>query len=251
MAQQSSTTTTGHELAGAEWLDLHFEASRPQYEFMIRAVGFQPGWSVLDAGCGGGSFLPLLNELVGATGHIAALDLAPENVDLVRKRMAIGEFSCAVAPRQGSLLQLPYTDDSFDAVWCANVSQYLTDDEFATMLDEFRRVTRPGGLVAIKEFDATALYWGPMEPLLWTHFVEHGYNLSDHPDFKQFRGSLRTLNFPSWLRKHGFADIHFQTVTGHWQHPLRPVERQFLRAVSAFWAAKAEGCVSSAAELAQ
>lgn len=251
MAQQSSTTTTGHELAGADWLDLHFEASRPQYEAMIRAVGLQPGWSVLDAGCGSGSFLPLINELVGASGQIAALDLAPENVELVSQRVATQAFSCRVEPRQGSLLHLPYPDDSFDAVWCANVSQYLTDDEFATMLDEFRRVTRPGGLVAIKEYDLTALYWGPMDPFLWAHFLEHGYNLSDQPAFKQFRGCVRPLNFPSLLRNHGFADIRFQTVTGNWRHPLRPVERQFLREVSAFWAAKAEGCVSDPAALAQ
>ena len=116
MAQPSSTTTSGHELAGADWLDLHFEASRPQYEYMIRAVGIQPGWSVLDAGCGGGSFLPLIHELVGATGTIAALDLAPENVELVRRRVATQAFSCAVEPRQGSLLHLPYADNSFDAV---------------------------------------------------------------------------------------------------------------------------------------
>ncbi len=251
MAQPSSTTTTGHELAGADWLDLHFEASRPQYEYMIRAVGIQPGWSVLDAGCGGGSFLPLIHELVGATGSIAALDLAPENVELVRRRVATQAFSCAVEPRQGSLLHLPYADNSFDAVWCANVSQYLDDTEFATMLDEFRRVTRPGGLVAIKEFDATGLYWGPMDPFLWTHFFEQGCNLSGRLEFRQFRGCLRTINFPSWLRNHGFVDIHFQTVTGNWRHPLRPVERQFLREVSGFWAAKAKGCVSSTEELAQ
>ena len=251
MTQPSSTTTTGHELASANWLDLHFEASRSQYECMIRSVGIQPSWAVLDAGCGGGSFLPLLNELVGANGSIAALDLAPENVELVRQRIAAQEFSCTVAPRQGSLLHLPYANGAFDAVWCANVSQYLTDDEFAAMLAEFRRVIRPGGLVAIKEFDATAQYWGPMEPFLWTHYIEEGCRLSDRHEFRQFRGCMRTINFLSWLRKYGFADIHFQTVTGNWQHPLRPVERQFFREVSAFWAAKAEGCVSSPAELAQ
>jgi arsenite methyltransferase len=186
MTQPSSTTTAGHELASANWLDLHFEASRSQYECMIRSVGIQLGWAVLDAGCGGGSFVPLINELVGANGSIAAFDLAPENVELVRKRIAAQEFSCTVEPRQGSLLRLPYANGAFDAVWCANVSQYLTDTEFATMLNEFRRVTRPGGLVAIKEFDTTAQYWGPMEPFLWPHFFEHGCNLSDRPEFRLY-----------------------------------------------------------------
>lgn len=33
-----STSSAGHELAAGEWLDLHFEVSRVQYEAMIRAV---------------------------------------------------------------------------------------------------------------------------------------------------------------------------------------------------------------------
>jgi arsenite methyltransferase len=48
---------------------------------MIRSVGIKPGWRVLDAGCGGGSFLPLLAELVGKDGNVSALDPAPENIE--------------------------------------------------------------------------------------------------------------------------------------------------------------------------
>ncbi len=46
-------TTTGHEISDAGWLDQHFNFSRETYETMVRWVGFQPGWHVLDAGCGG------------------------------------------------------------------------------------------------------------------------------------------------------------------------------------------------------
>ena len=34
----------------------------------------------------------------------------------------------------GSVLALPFPDASFDAVWFANVSQYLSDDELAKAL---------------------------------------------------------------------------------------------------------------------
>ncbi len=53
-------TSTGHGLSEGSYLDSHFETMRPEYEAMIRSVGLTSGWSVLDAGCGGGSFLPLL-----------------------------------------------------------------------------------------------------------------------------------------------------------------------------------------------
>ena len=43
---------SGHALSDARWLDAHFEHSRVVYEAMARAVGLEPGWRVLDAGCG-------------------------------------------------------------------------------------------------------------------------------------------------------------------------------------------------------
>ena len=30
----------------ADWLDVHFEAERPEYTAMLDSVGIQPGWTV-------------------------------------------------------------------------------------------------------------------------------------------------------------------------------------------------------------
>src|SRR5262249_53065261 len=88
--------STGFIGTEAGFLDLHFDACRPEYEAMLRSVGIQPGWRILDAGCGGGSFLPLLAELVGARGAIAALDMADDSITAVQARAARGEFACSV-----------------------------------------------------------------------------------------------------------------------------------------------------------
>jgi len=77
------TTSTGVANSAADWLDDHFEYARPEYEAQLCAVGIQPGWRVLDAACGAGSFLPWIADLVGPSGNIAALDLTPENVAVV------------------------------------------------------------------------------------------------------------------------------------------------------------------------
>ena len=63
---------------------------------MIRSVGIQPGWRVVDAGCGSGSFLPLLAKLVGSEGHISAFDLAPENIEAVENLVNSGRIDCSV-----------------------------------------------------------------------------------------------------------------------------------------------------------
>src|SRR3954469_7375484 len=124
---RSHASSTGQALTGGEWLDVHFESSRPEYEAMFRSVGIQPGWHVLDAGCGSGGFLPLIAEAVGPSGRIAAFDLAPDNIAIVQRRAAEWEDAPPIDARSGSLLDLPYADDAFDAIWCANTTQYLTD----------------------------------------------------------------------------------------------------------------------------
>ncbi|MCZ7571578.1 MAG: hypothetical protein M5U01_23770 [Ardenticatenaceae bacterium] len=72
----TTATSTGHALSASNWLETHYLAGQPEYEAMVRAAGFQPGWHVLDAGCGGGSFLPLLSELLGPAGCSRCADAA-------------------------------------------------------------------------------------------------------------------------------------------------------------------------------
>lgn len=43
---ESHVSSTGHNFAGAEWLDAHFLAMQPEYEEMLRWVGLQQGWHV-------------------------------------------------------------------------------------------------------------------------------------------------------------------------------------------------------------
>jgi ubiquinone/menaquinone biosynthesis C-methylase UbiE len=91
-------------------------------EEALRYVGVESGWTVLDAGCGPGGYLPLLGELVGTSGRIAALDLAPENIALAERLVEEGRCAAAVDLRIGSVLDLPYATATFDCVWCANLA---------------------------------------------------------------------------------------------------------------------------------
>src|SRR5829696_4201531 len=109
-------TSTGHAVSDAPWLDMHFESARAEYEEALRFVGIAPGWTVLDAGCGSGGYIPLIGELAGATGRVAALDLAPENIAHVECLIQEGRCAAPVDLRVGSLLDLPFADATFDCV---------------------------------------------------------------------------------------------------------------------------------------
>lgn len=214
-------TATGHALSDAAWLDLHFERSREIYEAIVLEVGLQPGWAVLDAGCGSGSFLPLLAALVGPTGALTALDDDAENVAATERRVAAAPLACPVAFRQGSVTALPYPDSAFDAVWCANVSQYLTDAELLAALAECRRVVRPGGLVAFKESDGLSDTYWPMDPA-----VHHRlYDACVRGNLIEGPGVVRAAALRRWLERAGLADVRQRLFPEECWAPLSPAER--------------------------
>jgi sarcosine/dimethylglycine N-methyltransferase len=60
-----------------------------------------------------------------------------------------------VRVHQGSALDLPFSDGSFDAVWMQNVGMNIEDK--ATLYGEIARVLRPGGRFAFQEMAAGAI----------------------------------------------------------------------------------------------
>lgn len=216
-------TSAGHKLSAGGHLDLHYLALKDEYDATLRAAGIQPGWSVLDAGAGNGVFLPLMAELVGAEGRIEALDLTPENVEAIQGMIASGQFACPVSARTGDITALPYETGTFDAVWSANVIQYLSDDELTRTIEEFRRVVRPGGLVAVKEVDISVWQYQPQDPKLTWRLLDA---LSDD---KQMSGAMRGTRVPAWFRAAGLENVTAITTLAERRQPLRPVERQYIR----------------------
>ncbi|MEJ8642025.1 class I SAM-dependent methyltransferase [Streptomyces sp. MS1.HAVA.3] len=164
------TASTGLGFTHHGIVDAHFRACQDPYEHLLERAGIQRGWSVLDAGCGPGEFLPWLAELVGPEGRVSAIDLATENAALAAGRIGLLKPACPVDVRQGDLLRMPYPDDSFDAVWCANTVQYFDDRQLDLALTEMMRVVRPGGIVAVKELDAHLITARPADPYLFSDF---------------------------------------------------------------------------------
>ena len=223
------SSSTGHALSDADWLDTHFAWMRPEYEEMLRWVGIKHGWRVLDAASGPGSFLPLMSELVGPEGTIDAIDLAPENISVLETRAAAEKWTTPVTAQVGNILNLPYADSAFDAVWCANTTQYLTDDELLAMLREFRRVVRPGGSVAVKDYDITLQQIHPTGPTFLQHFAEAGLR-SRNPAFQAYWHQLfRVVNLPQWLRAAGLVELRQKPTFMLRMQPVSEIGKMFLR----------------------
>ena len=233
----SHASSEGQAYAATPWLDARYVANRAEYEAQLRAVGFALGARVLDAGCGSGSYLPLLAELVGPAGMLDALDLAPENIAAVEGRLVDWGLERRVVTRVGSVLALPYPDGTFDAAWCANTSQYLSDAGMQTALAELRRVVRPGGLVAVKDSDSTLNRCLPAPPGLiprtYLALAERG-GVEEH-------GTLRAATLPAWLRRAGLAQIRRHTTLIERDAPLPPPTKDQFRDFFAYYASRTEG----------
>ena len=201
------TSSTGLGFTHHTIVDAHFDACREPYGQLLRQVGIEPGWRVLDAGCGGGDFLPWLAELVGPAGRVDAVDLAGENAALAAQRVRDRTLPAPVNVRQGDLLRLPYPDASFDAVWCANTVQYLDDAELTAALRELRRVVRPCGVVAIKELDAHLVTARPTDPYLFTDFFRAAGRVPGYA-----RQLLRSRDLYRHLKGAGLVGVRQRTV---------------------------------------
>jgi SAM-dependent methyltransferase len=177
--------------------------------------------SVLDAGCGSGSYLASIRERIGGSGHLIGLDLSEANARYAADTNA-GENDGAVA---GSVTALPFRDRSFDAVWCANTAQYFVDRELPVLLEEFKRIVRPGGIVAIKDVDMTGFRIAPAPAFLGLHLAEAA--ISGHAVPPESYGSLRGRELKRWLEGAGLIEVTQQALLIERWGPLAGADLQF------------------------
>ncbi|WP_370524047.1 methyltransferase domain-containing protein [Cellulomonas sp. APG4] len=115
----------------------------------------RPGMRLLDVGCGPGTLTVDLARRV-TPGEVIGVDRSAAVLDLARAEAAgLDGVTFEVA----DVMSLPYEDASFDVVHAHQVLQHLADPVGA--LREMRRVTRPGGLVAVQDADYAAMTWHP------------------------------------------------------------------------------------------
>ncbi|MFE1958241.1 methyltransferase domain-containing protein [Streptomyces sp. NPDC059479] len=214
--------STGLGFTHEEIVDAHFAACAPQYRAALDAAELRPGRHVLDAGCGTGAFLPWIADAVGPEGRVSAVDLAEENAELAAARMAARGAPCELDVRQGDLLRLPYPDDTFDAVWCANTTQYLSDEELPLALRELRRVVRPGGTIAVKDLDAGLITVRPGDRFQFMDFFRKGAEVPGYA-----RQLLRTRDLYRWLGETGMTSVRQHTVLIEHFAPMSPAVLRF------------------------
>jgi len=139
-----------HDLAAehydSKWGITYNEVGQAQVAGKLRkALGHEPGryGRALEIGAGTGYFT--LNLLrAGVVGEAVATDISPGM--LARLERSAEELGLSVETAACEASELPFEDDSFDLVYGHAILHHLPD--LPAAFREFRRVLRPGGVVA-------------------------------------------------------------------------------------------------------
>ncbi len=122
-----------HQAEDRHWW---YRGRRTVLDGVIAQLGLPASPRVLDAGCGSGRFMVELAQL----GTVTGVELSETSVALARERQ-LGEVIA------GSVLEMPFADDSFDLAVSLDVIEHLEDDLAA--LRELRRAVAPGGALLV------------------------------------------------------------------------------------------------------
>jgi ubiquinone/menaquinone biosynthesis C-methylase UbiE len=143
--------TAVDDTADTSWFIDFMDTTNAQPEYagirssLIAELGPLSGRAVLDVGCGPGDDTREVAELVGPAGRVVGVDLSEAMLAEAKRRGGSVEFL------QGDVHELPFPDASFDAVRAKLVR--IHSPRIDTADDELVRVLRPGGRLAVFDYD--------------------------------------------------------------------------------------------------
>lgn len=119
----------------------HRDAEEPHIPEVVRFARWS-GRDVLEAGCGIGTDAARFAQ---AAARYTGVDFSASALSLARRRFSLEGLSGRFTA--GSVMSLPFADESFDLVFSHGVIHHVLDTEAA--IDEFHRVLRPGGTLLV------------------------------------------------------------------------------------------------------
>jgi SAM-dependent methyltransferase len=204
-----------------ERLRLQARVWEPEAEIMLDRIGVQPGWNCVDLGCGAMGILGPLSRRVGPQGHVVGVDTDAKQLAAARDFVQENKLTnIEILELDAYRTDLPH--ESFDFTHVRFVFAPVGRDE--ELLREMFSLTRPGGIVAIQEPDATSWNcypphpaWAKLKGAILAAFARGGGD---------FNVGQRTFGM---LRHAGLEDIQLRAAVTALQdqHPYKRLPIQF------------------------
>jgi len=176
----------------------------------LRAVDPRPGQRILDLAAGTGTSS---RTFADAGALVVPADLSLGMVTEGKKRQPDLSFVNADA------LELPFADDTFDAVTISYGLRNIEDTLAA--LTEMRRVTAPGGVLVVAEFSTPT--WGPFRTLSREYIPRVLPAIArvlstNNPAYNYLAESINAwpdqATLAGLIREAGWHDVEWKNLTG-------------------------------------
>lgn len=171
-----------------------------------------PGSKVLDVGCGIGGSARILARDYGF--EVLAISISPGQIQRAQDLTPTALGHCRFAVMDALDLDLPDGSDSdgFDAVWSVEAGPHMPDKQ--RYADELLRVLRPGGLLAVADWNRRDPADGAMnrqERWVMRQLLDQWA----HPEFASIRSLKQNLEQSPWSRG-------LKVETGDWTSATLP-----------------------------
>jgi SAM-dependent methyltransferase len=140
----------------------------PRTRLLLDRVGIQPGWSVIDIGCGPLGILHLLSERVGPCGRVVGLEREARFAATARAEVARRGLT-NVTVVEGDALAPELEKQSFDLVHERLVAINVSARE--TLVAQMLSLLCPGGIAVLQEIDNVSWTCQPAHPA-WDVILE-------------------------------------------------------------------------------
>ncbi|KAF8838659.1 UbiE family methyltransferase [Paxillus ammoniavirescens] len=185
----------------------------------------KPTMNILDVGCGPGTITADLARLV-PQGRVTGIDYSTSGILEHARKHAAEQGITNIHFQNGDICNLENVpNDTYDVVHCHQVLQHVRDPVQA--LREMKRVTGPGGLVAVREADSKAITWFPESDTM-DEFMEL-YQKVARANHTEPDAGRRLV---SWALAAGFGRRDIDATAGTWCYST-PEERAWWCSMSA------------------
>jgi ubiquinone/menaquinone biosynthesis C-methylase UbiE len=180
---------------------------------LVGLADLQPGWHVLDVGCGAGAVLVRAASAVSPGGHVTGIDLAPRMLQRAASEAVLKGLGDCVTLRSGDAAEPALGPFQFDAVLASLVLYLLPDPRAA--LEQWGRLLTPGGRVAFS--------WGVKPDPRWLPVFRAVETYAGTPrEFFSYVGRLpQPDGMQTMLTTCGYTRVAItvETVTIRYDHP--------------------------------
>jgi len=162
-----------------------------------------PHHRVLEVAIGPGNLLVRIAPLLSRENTLYGVDLSPKMVAVAQKRMNEAGYHNHDL-READARKLPFEADHFDVVLNAYMLDILPLQDITLVLDEFRRVLKPGGQLVLVNVSKARV-----DQLTWRERI---YQMLPSSWVPVLHGGSRPLFVEEMVRAAGFAQVRREFV---------------------------------------